>query len=338
MSKWGLLRGAGQGAAQAGNMLMADTLDRMKEERLQKYQQGMQDKQFEREDTIRAEDQAIRSAERTEDRNERELADVRQITLRANERVQDQANVDRQFEVSTSLVNRQIEQINQEIDLNGMELDRQRDIKSVWDKIQETEDPAQLETLFDRYRRLTGTDKDDKYSLHSIPEYDDMGERIGTDMYTHNSRTNEITPYIGGAAQSRPSLAELLGTAADNAAQPQVDGQPAPTQGLLRPQPEAPRSPEAQSVLARREAEQQGAQQQRQQQESERAIKSADDTLSSIELNVVGNGRATGIPVPSRDQMRRYEDQLLQVIESDTATGEQKTRARTLLRQIEAKL
>lgn len=334
MSKWGLLRGAGQGVAQAGNMLMADRLDQMKEERLQKYQQGMQEKQFAREDTIRAQDTAQRNTERAEDRSEREQSEVRQITMQANARVQDQANADRQFEVSNSLVNKQIEQINQEIDINGMEIDKQRDIKSVWDKIQETEDPAQLESLFDRYRRLTGTDKDDKYSLHSNPEFDPTtGERIGTSMYTHNSRTNEITPYMGGEAQSRPSLAELLGGVADNAAQPQSEIAPVAPQGLLRP-----RSPEAESVMARRDAEQQNAEQQRQQQESARLAERADQTLSSIELNVVGNGRATGIPVPSKDQMRRYEDQLLEVIESDTATSEQKTRARTLLQKIASKL
>ena len=209
MSKWGLLRGLGQGVAQAGTMLAADQFDRMKEERLEKYRQSAQQKQWERDDQTRA-----------EDRNFAEQSELRGITERAQNRVQDQANLDRdyeqrqsQFKISSDLVNKQIQQINQEIDITGMELERQRDIQNVWDQIQDTEDEQQLESLFDRYRRLTGTDKDDRYSLHTVPEYDDMGERVGTTVYTHNSRTNEVTPYSGNSQQvdRGAQLREALG-------------------------------------------------------------------------------------------------------------------------------
>lgn len=206
MSKWGLLRGAGQGIAQAGNMLVADQFDRMKEERLEKYRQSAQQKQWERDDKTRA-----------EDRNLAEQSELRGIAERAQGRVQDQQNLDRDFElrqeqfgINKNLVNRQLEQINQTIEITGMELSKQRDIKTVWDQIQKAEDPEELETLFDHYRRLTGTDKDDRYSLHTVPEYDDMGERVGTSMYTHNSRTNQITPHAGGNGNQPEDRAAAL--------------------------------------------------------------------------------------------------------------------------------
>jgi hypothetical protein len=210
MGKFGLLQGLGVGVASSGDMIMKDRLDQMKEQRLQAYQ-----------DKIRKEDQGIRAQERTEDRTFAEQQELRGMAERTQNRLLDQQNVDRQFEfnekqfdrseeqfeLNKSLVNKQIERIGQEIDISGMELTRQRDIQKVWDQIQEADDSDQdtLNALFDRYRRLTGTDKDDRFSFHAIPEFDEItGNRTGTTLYTHNSRTNQVSPYAGGNAQESP--------------------------------------------------------------------------------------------------------------------------------------
>jgi hypothetical protein len=61
MSKWGLLSGFGQGLNQAGGIMMADKLDRMKEERLQRYQQELQSQQWARDDVTTKNDQEFRA-------------------------------------------------------------------------------------------------------------------------------------------------------------------------------------------------------------------------------------------------------------------------------------
>lgn len=342
MSKWGLLRGLGQGVAQAGTMLAADQFDRMKEERLEKYRQSAQQKQWERDDKTRA-----------EDRNFAEQSELRGITERAQNRVQDQANLDRdyeqrqsQFKISSDLVNKQIQQINQEIDITSMELERQRDIQAVWDQIQDTEDEQQLENLFDRYRRLTGTDKDDRYSLHTVPEYDDMGERVGTTVYTHNSRTNEVTPYSGGAQQvdRGAQLREALGLSAAGAAATNDNNQQAPSTqpwsmtnpggGLVRPQP--PASPERDFVQTQREQQRtQAAENQRSRQErAER--ESFDVILGRVNQGAIGDipGRAQPNSGTVRRNIIANQEELLRIIESPVATDIQKQQARNLLQSI----
>jgi hypothetical protein len=252
MSKWGLLRGAGQGMAQAGNMLMADRIDQMKEQRLQKYQEGLQQKQFEREDTL------IANANTREDRilqEERDI-DMQKAAIGQANRLLDrddqiaregqaQENFELTFEQSKALTEKQMKQIDQDIDLNSMALEDQREIRNLRTQITESQDPEEKAALYETYRILTGTDKDDKYSLHINPEYDpDTGERIGSSMYTHNSRTNVITPYGGAAQQDRSAeLLRALGLpaegqegAAAGSAQGSTAGQSNQTsRGLLNP-------------------------------------------------------------------------------------------------------
>jgi len=233
MSKWGLLRGAGQGIAQAGTMLMGDKLDKMKEERLQAYQQKLQSQQFEREDKLRKEDQGIDTQKASIEQANRLLD--RDDRLAREGQAQD--NFELTFGQSKALVDRQITQINQEIDMTKLDLEQRTELNGLWNKIREAPDPETRDALYEQYRVLTGTDKDDRFSAVTL-----YGEENEQGIQTRqsgvlNSRTGQITPALPGSAESaRPSLEELITTPGSQTGAPGSQDNPMPYQqgeGLL---------------------------------------------------------------------------------------------------------
>lgn len=234
MSKWGLLRGAGQGIAQAGNMLMADRIDQMKEQRLQKYQEGMQQKQFDREDKLRKEDQGIQMQKDAIDQSNRLLD--RDDRLAREGQAQD--NFELTYDQSKALVDRQIEQINQEIDMTKLDLEQRTELNGLWNKIREAPDPETRDALYEQYRVLTGTDKDDRFSAVTLyGEENELGVQARQSGVL-NSRTGQITPALPGTAESaRPPLEELITAPGSQTGAPGSQDNPMPYQqgeGLLR--------------------------------------------------------------------------------------------------------
>jgi hypothetical protein len=236
MSKWGLLRGAGQGIAQAGTMLTADRLDQMKEERLQKYQKEMQGVQFEREDKLRAEDQGIQMQRDS-------LAQANLITDREDRRTDSDRSYSlqmEQFEQSKLLVDKQITRINQEIDMGRLDLDQRTQLNDLWNQMREAPDPETRDALYEQYRVLTGTDKDDRFSAVTLyGEENDMGVQTRQSGILNN-RTGQITPALPGSEGERPSLEDLMGAPAaegQSTVAPESQGNPSSHQqgaGLLR--------------------------------------------------------------------------------------------------------
>lgn len=334
MSKWGLLKGVGQGVAQAGNLLMADRMDQAKEKRLQKYQQELQNKQFEREDQIRAEDQGIQMQR-----------DAQSQANFAQGRADQQANADRAFGLqegqakqSSELISRQMDQIDQEIEINGLALSDQKEIRELRAQVMAETDPVKKGQLYENYRIATGTDKDDKFSLVSAPEYDEDGVRTGTNLYTHNSRTNEIVPYMAGdGPQGRPSLSELLGGAAEGAAQPQGEAPDPASRGLLTPQqPPSPVSNERAAVQQGRDQNLAAVQQERAAEQEQAERDDFDKILGRVnQSNLAG---VDGRTAPNAGALRRSvianQDDLLKIIESPVSTDVQKDQARQLLQTI----
>lgn len=213
MSKWGLLRGAGQGVAQAGNMLMADRLDQAKEQRLQKYQESLQQKQFEREDKVRA-----------EDRTDQQIRDAQQLSLRAGEIGLAQQNADRNYELdrdrlnqSSELVTRQLDQLDQQIEIGGIELEQVRGRDELRQKILSETDPEKRMQLMGDYASLANDFNTEPKTITSYGEVDEVtGQQTRVTMqWDAASRSwKPITPESG-----RPSPEELMGA-------PPADSQP----------------------------------------------------------------------------------------------------------------
>ena len=347
-SRFGLLAGLGQGIAQAGTMMATNQFDKMKEERLQRYQQQMQEKQFEREDKVRAEDREVQ-----------QTRDAQKLAFDANVQLQNQSNADRsfglaegsaklqqqQFEQNKQLVSSQISRINQEIDITGMELKKQKDIQGVWNEIQKASSPEELEPLYQKYRRMTGTDKDDTFSFNAIPEFDDVGQRVGTTLLTHNERTNEIVPYspVDTSEDRMAALrAELLGESDDpaaknqsNVSQQQDVQQTSP--GFLTPAPAAPFSEERTAINNDRDQLQQRNLQQRTERKQQNEKESFDAILRAVEHEISDPGipgRRQPNPGAAQREIIARQNDLLMVIESRNATNEQKEKARSLLQML----
>lgn len=226
--KFGLLKGLGQGVAQAGDTLMKDKLDQMKEERLQAFQQKIQQQQFDRDDKVRGEDRQF--AEETQARN---LAFQSQAQVQGQQNWESEFGLRKdQFEQGSDLVKKQLEQMDQQIKITGMELGQVEARESLRQNILSETDPSRKQQLMGDYASMMSDFSDKPLTITAYGEMDEVsGQQTRTTMQW-DAGARKWVPVMAGAEQAeRPSLEELLG------GQPQASSGPSQTGGS-QPTPE----------------------------------------------------------------------------------------------------
>lgn len=234
--KFGLLKGLGQGVAQAGDTLMKDKLDQMKEERLQAFQQKIQQQQFDRDDKLRGEDRQF--AEETQARN---LAFQSQAQVQGQQNWESEFGLRKdQFEQGSDLVKKQLEQMDQQIKITGMELGQVEARESLRQNILSETDPSRKQQLMGDYASMMSDFTDKPLTITAYGEMDEVsGQQTRTTMQWDAGSRRWVPVMAGSAQPERPSLEELIeAPAADgqSAGAPGSEGNPMPYQqgGLLR--------------------------------------------------------------------------------------------------------
>ncbi len=177
------MRGAAQAGAAASIEAMKAEITRKRDERLQSFQQGMQQQQWERDDVTRA-----------EDRQERERSELRGITERSQNRLLDQQNQERQFGIAEQglemdrerldLTAQQIDQALRQGEFGLIEAQRLRGIQDVI--VNPDSDPDEVSTAIQMLRNLKGGDPE-KYQFLRVSSGDYEPDRI----FRANTTTGE---------------------------------------------------------------------------------------------------------------------------------------------------
>jgi hypothetical protein len=224
-AKYGLLQGLGQGMSQAGAFGMQVTEDKRKQKWQEEFANKMQEKQWARDDTVRAGEQEFQKGLITDSQAYQDRVREEQNNRADTQLAADQNRWEQEFGLRENLFNLQTEQgqrqmdlLDQQIKIGELGLKDQQEMRALRSSIDEATDPGERESLIAKYvGRISDFKPYEPITITAYgPEDPDTGLQTRTTLQWDRD-TNKWTPVMGEGQQTeRPSLESIIGGGGGN--------------------------------------------------------------------------------------------------------------------------